>query len=146
MTAHLIAPLILEQGLIKFWPGISVSSLTLLEKDCIPDSPRQGRDCICTVYAAERRDVLGCTMYIPDDQDISRETSQGRSLWDISRAEGNLEVGGDVQPNISRLEAVYGHYLIINPYQGIYQEIHPCNGGSISSLKSRLPWQWWENK
>ena len=61
--------------------------------------------------------------------------SRGRSLRDISRAEGNLEVGGDVQPNISRLEAVYGHSLIINPYQGMYQEIHPCRAGSIGSVK-----------
>ena len=41
----------------------------------------------------------------------------------------------DVQPNISRLEAVYGHSLIINPYQGMYQEIHPCMAGSIDSVK-----------
>ena len=26
------------------------------------------------------------------------------------------EVGGDVQPSTCRLEAVYGHSLIINPY------------------------------
>ena len=47
-------------------------------------------------------------LYIPDDQEISRGPR------DISRAEGNLEVGGDVQPNSSRLEAVYSHSLIIN--------------------------------
>ena len=41
----------------------------------------------------------------------------------------------DVQPNTSRLEAVYGHSLIINPYQGMYQEIHPCMAGSIDSVK-----------
>ena len=76
----------------------------------------------------------GCIgLYIPDD----REISQGpRDVpRDISRAEGNLEVGGDVQPNTSRLEAVYGHSLIINPYQGMYQEIHPCRAGSIDSVK-----------
>ena len=49
--------------------------------------------------------------------------------------EGNLEVGGDLQPNTSQLEAVYGHSLIINPYQGMYQEIHPCMAGSIDSVK-----------
>ena len=43
---------------------------------------------ILYTYTAERRDVLGCTS---------------------PRAEGNLEVGGDVQPNSSRFEAVYGH-------------------------------------
>ena len=61
--------------------------------------------------------------------------SRGRSPRDISRAEGNLEVGGDVQPNTSRLEAVYVHSLIINPYRGVYQEIHPCRPGSIGSVK-----------
>ena len=61
--------------------------------------------------------------------------SRGRSLRDISGTEGNLEVGGDVQPNASRLEAVYGRSLIINPYQGMYQEIHPCMVGSIDSVK-----------
>ena len=46
--------------------------------------------------------------------------------------QGGLE---NVQPNTSRLEAVYGHSLIINPYQGMYQEIHPCMAGSIDSVK-----------
>ena len=41
----------------------------------------------------------------------------------------------DVQPNTSWLEAVYGHSLIINPYQGMYQEIHLCRVGSIDSVK-----------
>ena len=45
------------------------------------------------------------------------------------------EVGGDVQPNTSRLETVYGHSLIIDLYQGMYQEIHPCMAGSIDSVK-----------
>ena len=69
-------------------------------------------------------------MYIPDDQEISRgprETSQGQR--EISRSEG------DVQPNSSRFEAVYGHSLIINPSLGMYQEIHPCNASSIDSIK-----------
>ena len=61
--------------------------------------------------------------------------SRGRSPRDISRAEGNLEVGGDVQPNTSRFEAVYGHSLIINPSLGMYQEIHPCRASSIDSVK-----------
>ena len=34
----------------------------------------------------------------------------------LRRAEGNLEVRGDVQSNTSRLGAVYGHSLIINPH------------------------------
>ena len=50
-------------------------------------------------YIAERRDVLGCTMYIPGDQEISRGSR------DVSRAksesEGNLEVRGNIQPNPS---------------------------------------------
>ena len=54
---------------------------------------------------------------------------------DISRAEGNLKVGGDVQPNTSRFEAVYGHSLIINPSLGMYQEIHPCRVSSTYSDK-----------
>ena len=57
-------------------------------------------------------------MYIPDDQEIS----QGPR--DISRAEGNLEVRGDVQLNSSRFKAVYGHSLIINSSLGMYQEIY----------------------
>ena len=55
-------------------------------------------------YTGERRDVLGCT---------SMTTKRF------------LEVGGDVQHNASRLEEVYGHSLIINPYIRIYQEIYP---------------------
>ena len=54
---------------------------------------------------------------------------------DFPRAEGNLEVGGDVQPNSSRFEAVYGHSLIIKPSLGMYQEIHPCRVSSIDSVK-----------
>ena len=51
----------------------------------------------------------------------SQKMSQWRSPRNISRAEGNLEFGGDA----SRLEEVYGHSLIINPYIRIYQEIYP---------------------
>ena len=86
-------------------------------------------------YTAERRDVLGCTSPTTKRFPEAREMSRGRSPRDISRAEGNLEVGGDVQPNTSRLEAVYGHSLIINPYQGMYQEIHPYRAGSIDSVE-----------
>ena len=78
---------------------------------------------------------MGCTSPTTKRFPEAREMSRGRSPRDISRAEGNLEVGGDVQPNTSRLEAVYGHSLIINPYQGMYQEIHPCMAGSIDSVK-----------
>ena len=84
--------------------------------------------CIVSVHCPGE----GCIgLYIPNEQEISR----GRSPRDISRAEGNLKVGGDVQPNTSRLEAVYVHSLIINPYQGMYLEIHPCRAGSIDSIK-----------
>ena len=86
-------------------------------------------------YTAERRDVLGCTSLMTKRFPKAWEMSRGGSPRDISRAEGNLEVGGDVQPNISRLEAVYGHSLIINPYQGMYQEIHPFRAGSIGRVK-----------
>ena len=86
-------------------------------------------------YIAERRDVLGCTSPTTKRFPEAREMSRGRSPRDISRAEGNLEVGGDVQTNSSRFEAVYGHSLIINPSQGIYQEIHPCRVSSIDSVK-----------
>ena len=54
---------------------------------------------------------------------------------DFPRAEGNLEVGGDVQPNASRIKAVYGHSLIINPSLWMYQEIHTCRARSIDSVK-----------
>ena len=52
-------------------------------------------------YTAERMDVLGCTSPRTKRFPEVREMSQGRSPRDISRAEGNLEVGGNVQPNIS---------------------------------------------
>ena len=61
--------------------------------------------------------------------------SRGRSPRDISRAEGNLEVRGDVQPNSSQFEAVYGHSHIINPSLGMYHKIHPCRASSIDSVK-----------
>ena len=86
-------------------------------------------------YTAERRDALGCTSPTTKRFPEAREMSRGRSPRDISRAEGNLEVGGDVQPNTSRFEAVYGHSLIINPSLGMYQEIHPCRVSSTYSVK-----------
>ena len=49
--------------------------------------------------------------------------------------EGRGKSWGDVQPNTSRLQAVYGHSLIINPYLGRYQEIHPCRVVSIGSVR-----------
>ena len=61
------------------------------------------RDVLYT-YTAERRDVLSCTSLTTKRFPEAREMSRGRSPRDISRAEGNLEVGGDVQPNASRLE------------------------------------------
>ena len=87
--------------------------------------------------STKTREVLGnpspTTVRFPKTREISR----GRSPGDISRAEGNLEVGGDgdVQPNSSRFEAVYGHSLIINPSLGMYQEIHPCRASSTYSVK-----------
>ena len=51
--------------------------------------------------------------------------SLGQSQRHISRAEGNLELRGDLQPDTSQLEAVYIHSLINNPSLGMYQEIHP---------------------
>ena len=85
-------------------------------------------------YTASSRDVLGCTSPPTKRFPEAREMSRGRSPRDISRAEGNLEVGGDVQPNTSRFEAVYGHSLIINPSLGMYQEIHHCKTVSIDSF------------
>ena len=87
------------------------------------------------VYNASSRDVLGCTSPPTSIFPEAQEMSRGRSPWDISRAEGNLEVGGDIQPNTSRFEAVYGHSLIINPSLGMYQEIHPCRASSTYSVK-----------
>ena len=84
-------------------------------------------------YTSEKRDVLGCTSPTTKRFPEAREMSRGRSPRDISRAEGNLEVGGDVQPNTSRFEAVYGHSLIINSSLGMYQEIHPCRARSIAN-------------
>ena len=72
-----------------------------------------------------------------------RTLPRGEMYWvvhprrprDFRRAEGNLEVGGDVQPNTSRFEAWYGHSLIINPSLGMYQEIHPYRAMNIDSVK-----------
>ena len=69
------------------------------------------------------RDVECIGMYIPDDQKISNGP---RGVLKAKPKE-DLKVGGDVQvvqPNTSRLEAVFNHSLIINPSRGIYQEIH----------------------
>ena len=93
-------------------------------------------------YTAERRDVFGCTSPTTKRFPEAREMSRGRSPRDISRAEGNLEVGGDVQPNKSRLEAVYGHSLIINPSLGMYQKLHPYRTMNMTVLKSILPCLW----
>ena len=82
----------------------------------------------------------GCIgLYIPSDLEISLGPQ------DVPRASGNLSVVGDVQPNTSllsavyvynasRLEAVYGHSLIINPSLGMYQEIHPSRGVKINNF------------
>ena len=94
------------------------------------------------MYTAERRDVLGCTSPTTKRFPEAREMSRGGSPRDISRAEGNLEVEGDVQPNSSWLEALYGHSLIINPSQGMYQEIHPCRASSIGSFKINTAISW----
>ena len=62
-------------------------------------------------------------LHIPSDLEISIGPQ------DVPRASGNLLVVGDVQPNTSplsavyvyntsRLEAVYGHSLIVNPSVG----------------------------
>ena len=65
----------------------------------------------------------------------NREISRGPRNVPRAKPEGNLEVRGDVQPNISWLEAVYGHSLVINPYQGMYHKIDPCRAGIIGSVK-----------
>ena len=70
---------------------------------------------ILYMYTAERRDVLGCTSPTTKRIPEAREMSRGRSPRDISRAKGNLEVGGDIQLNTSRPEPVDGDSLIINP-------------------------------
>ena len=41
--------------------------------------------------------------------------SSATTETDLPRPQRNLVIGGDVQPNTSRLEAVYGNSLIINP-------------------------------
>ena len=57
----------------------------------------------------------------------ARGTSRGPR--EISRLEGMCIV----QPNTSQLEACTSS--IINPYQGMYQEIHPCRAGSIGIVE-----------
>ena len=59
----------------------------------------------------------GCiSQYIPPlgSVHIQYIISPREGQRDISRAEGNLEIGGDVQPNTSRFQAVYSHSLILN--------------------------------
>ena len=76
-------------------------------------------------------------MYIPDDQEISRgprDVPRAKPEGHLE-AKGNLEVDKDVRPDISRLRAVYGHSLIINPSLGMYQEIHSTRAFSIGSVK-----------
>ena len=77
---------------------------------------------------------MGCTSPPTSRFPSAREMSRGRSPSDISRAEGNLEVGGDVHC-ATQFEAVYGHSLIINPSLGMYQEIHPCRASNTYSVK-----------
>ena len=71
------------------------------------------------MYTAKRRDVFYRTSPTTKRFLETREIKKGQSLRDISMLEGNVEVGGDVQPNTYRLEAVYSHSLIINPFLGI---------------------------
>ena len=57
-----------------------------------------------------------------------------------------------IWPNTSRLEAVYGHSLISNLAQGMYQQIHPYSAMNIDSVKLKsmyrniLPCWWWQNE
>ena len=78
-------------------------------------------------YTASNQDALGCT---------PPPTSRFPSALEMSLGTRDLSVVRDAQPNTSflsavyvyntsRLEAVYGHYLIINSSLGMYQEIQP---------------------
>ena len=88
-----------------------------------------------SVHTAKRRDVLGCTSPSTKRFPEAWEISRGQSPRDFFRAEVNLEVGGDVQPKTSQLEAVYSHSLIINPFLRMYQEMHPYRAMSSDSVK-----------
>ena len=73
-----------------------------------------------TVYAVH--DDIQCirkkcktTVYVPHYQEEECFGLYEGSLRDIARAEGNLEVEGDVQLYTSQLEAVYDHSFVINP-------------------------------
>ena len=92
-------------------------------------------------YTPSNHDVLGCTSPPTSRFPLALEMTLGLRPQDILRAEGNLEVGGDIQPNSSRFEAVHGHSLIINPSLGMYQEIHPCRASKINtSLPMMREW------
>ena len=52
-------------------------------------------------YTASSRDALGCTS--PTTKRFLE--ARGQRPRDFSRAEGNLEVGGDVQPNALLVKA-----------------------------------------
>ena len=83
-----------------------------LEPGCISTLPRGGMYWV--VHSRQSRDI-------PRD---ARGTSPGPR--EFLRYE---------QPNRSRLKAVYGHYLIINPSLGMYQEIPPYRAISFCSVK-----------
>ena len=51
---------------------------------------------------------MGCTSPTTERFPEAREMSRGRSPRDISRAKGNLEVGGDVQPRDQREFSIPG--------------------------------------
>ena len=55
--------------------------------------------------------------------------------WEIILELGNLLVVGDVKLDITQLEAVYGHSLVVNPSLGMYQAIHPYSAMNFDSLK-----------
>ena len=89
--------------------------------------------------------MLGCTPPMTKRFPKARETSRGRCPSDISRAEGNLEVGGDVQPILSswqgsidfntvRTTRPTGMYFLIHPQGWINDErmaVHCLESGCI---------------
>ena len=79
-------------------------------------------------YTAKRRDWVDFPR--PEARDVPK---------DISKAKGNLEVGGDVQPDIYRLKAVYGHSLIIIHTKGCIRKYIPAGQVVLAVLKSVLP-------
>ena len=78
-------------------------------------------------YTAERRDVLGCTMYIPDDQEISGGSRE------ISRSEGMCN---RIHPDSKQCTSILSS---LSDTKGCIRKYIPAEQVVLAVLKSILP-------